>query len=72
VRLGEFFCLQARGPEATPFVCSKEFAASHRAVREMKEDGELPGRVKVRSRYVQKLKQPKVSQNYAARFNVVF
>ena len=25
------------------------YAASHRAVREMKEDGELPGRVKVRS-----------------------
>ena len=25
------------------------YAASHRAVREMKEDGELPGRVKIRS-----------------------
>jgi transposase-like protein len=26
------------------------YAASHRAVRELKEDGELPGRVQVRSR----------------------
>jgi transposase-like protein len=34
------------------------YASSHRAVREMKEDGELPGRVKVRSsQYLNKLEQ---------------